>query len=178
MSLRVPILNDGKYTPKEFWELVRLFGSLEQTKAYAEEIRAGMEAIAIARAEFKTEAKRLADLDLEVEGRRQAVVVADEQLAGYRTAFEAEKTAFETKADETRKELANERHALATRATALDQLQVKMKKQEDALVEADKASQESADRRTADLDKRQAEINAKESDLNARITQFQALIPR
>lgn len=175
MSLRVPILNDGKYTPKEFWELVRLFGSLEQTKGYADDIRTGMEAIAVARAEFKAEAKRLADLDLEIEGRRQAVIVADEQLAGYRTAFETEKTAFETKSDETRKELATERQALATRATALDQLQVKLKKQEDALVEADKASQESADRRTADLDKRQAEIEAKEADLNARIAKFREL---
>jgi hypothetical protein len=175
MSLRVPILNDGKYTPKEFWELVRLFGCLEQTKAYAEEIRAGMEAIALAKVDFKREEKRLTDLAAKVESDRQSVVTADDELAGYRKAFEADKTAFETKSEETRKELAADRQALVTRATALDQLQVKLTRQEAAIVEADKTSQAAADRRTADLDAREADLKAKETDYEARINKFREL---
>lgn len=175
MSLRLPILNDGKYTPKEFWDLVRLFGSLDQTKAYAEDIRAGMEAIALARAEFKREEKHLTDLSIGIEAKRQAVVAADDELAGYRKAFEAEKTAFETKAEEVRKELATDRQALVTRATALDQLQVKLTRQEAAIVEADKTSQASADRRAADLDAREADLKAREADYETRINKFREL---
>jgi hypothetical protein len=155
-------------TVKDFWSLVDLFANLEKTKAYAAEIKAGLETLSETTRAQAAESRRLVDLAVEVEAQRQINEQASARLTASQLAHAADVAAFKAHEDTARKELAADRQALVTRATALDQKQENLQRQEAEIVVADKKSQDSADRRTAELDARETALKAREDDINVR----------
>lgn len=160
-------------TAADFWALVKVFGSNEH-KEYAARIEAAQAQLIEGAKAQAAEAKRLADLAAEVETQRQTIGDAETKLLTAQLDHANNVAAFKKQTDETLGNLALDRHALSTRATVLDQLQDKLKRQEEAIIEADRLAQERAGQREAALDQREAEIATVEATLNERKAKFLA----
>lgn len=166
----------AQLTCGDFWSLVDLFSNLDKTKAFAAEIQSGLAQLAEQTKANQAESRRLVDLAVELEAKRQAIETADEQLLGIRQKFEAEKATKEALLKDERDTLDALRRDLIAKEGALAKLDERLKAREDAIIEADKRSQEAADQRTADLDAREEAIKAGEADLAARKAKLAAAL--
>lgn len=165
--MRAPF-HPEQLTAQDFWSLVELFSNLEKTKAFAAEVRAGLEDIAAQTKASQAESKRLVDLAVELEDRRKAIEAADDQLLGIRKQFESDKAEAEALIAGAQQANEADRAANVKKEAELAAKERRLTDREAAIIEADRVSQQDADRRTAELDAREQAIAEGEAALEAR----------